>query len=270
LLDADADLAAGVPPVELVQARRRALVRVLALKGPVWDAGEMTVAAQPEWQGLFILDGLLLRRVRAAGRSAGELLGAGDVFRPWDDDGSFSSLPIEVDFAVLEPVRVAVLDGHFSQRIAPWPTIHAQLIGRLADRARYLSLMHAVTSLTRTHARLLLALWLVSERWGRVSTSGVSVTLPLTHQVLALLVGCHRPAVTIAVKHLEREGLLARPAKRTWLLTPAALEYLREPERLSELSTRLGDFDAEPPIRGRLGRRQLDPRRATASSASIS
>jgi hypothetical protein len=134
----------------------------------------------------FILDGLL-RRVRAAGRSAGELLGAGDVFRPWDDDGSFSSLPIEVDFAVLEPVRVAILDGHFSQRVARWPTIHAQLVGRLANRARSLSLMQAVTSLTRTHARLLLALWLVSERWGRVTTSGVSVTLPRTHKVLAWL-----------------------------------------------------------------------------------
>jgi len=74
-------------------------------------------------------------------------------------------------------------------RIARWPTISSQLVSRIAQRARYLTLTQAVTHLPRAYARLLILFWLLAERWGRVGPAGVYVTLPLTHEVLAVIDG---------------------------------------------------------------------------------
>ena len=87
-----------------------------------------------------------------------------------------------------------------------------------------------MTHLPRAYARLLILFWLLAERWGRVARDGVHVTLPLTHEVLAMLVGAHRPTVTIALQRLTRAGLLTRERPDRWLLTNRAIEYLGEPE----------------------------------------
>jgi DNA-binding transcriptional ArsR family regulator len=75
--------------------------------------------------------------------------------------------------------------------------------------------------------------WLLAERWGRVGPDGVHVTLPLTHEVLAMLVGSHRPTVTIALQRLARAGLLIRERSDRWLLTNRAIECLGSPESLA-------------------------------------
>src|SRR5437763_1397840 len=60
--------------------------------------------------GLLILDGLLGRRVRV-GRTVGtELLGVGDIIRPWDDAYPFELIPAALDWRVFSPTRMAVLD----------------------------------------------------------------------------------------------------------------------------------------------------------------
>jgi DNA-binding transcriptional ArsR family regulator len=105
-------------------------------------------------------------------------------------------------------------------------------VSRLAQRARYLTLTQAVTHLPRAYARLLILFWLLAERWGKVGTAGVYVTLPLTHEVLAMLIGAHRPTVTIALQRLTRAGFLIRERSDRWLLTNSAIDTLEHPERL--------------------------------------
>jgi hypothetical protein len=233
LLDADADLATGIDPSEYDEARRRAAAHVLEVDGPKWDPSELCKTAGEGWLGLFVIDGLLVRRVNVAGRAACEIFGAGDILRPWDEDGEYEPLVIEVDWVVLKPARLAVLDRSFAARIARWPTIAAKLLQRAAGRARHLALTQAVTHLPRTHARLLLLFWLLAERWGKMGPDGVLIRLPLTHQVLAMLVGSHRPTVTIALQKLAREGLLIRETSSRWLLTTLAVERLHQPDSLS-------------------------------------
>ncbi|HLJ03026.1 MAG TPA: helix-turn-helix domain-containing protein [Solirubrobacteraceae bacterium] len=233
LLDADLDLATGIEAAEFEEARRRAAAHVLEVDGPRWDPSGLRIEGTEGWLGLFVLDGLLIRRVTVASRAACEIFGAGDIFRPWDEDGEYDPLVIDVDWMVLKPTRLAVLDRSFAIRVARWPTISAKLLQRCAGRARNLSLIQAVTHLPRTHARLLLLFWLLAERWGKVGPEGVLVRLPLTHQVLAMLVGSHRPTVTIALQKLNREGLLIRESSSRWLLTNLAMERLQEPGSLS-------------------------------------
>ena len=233
LFDADPDLADDIAPEEFEEARRRAVARALQLEGPRWDPRELSQTAGPGWFGLFVVDGLLVRRVAVAGRTACEIFGMGDLTRPWDEDGEYGPLVIDVDWMVLKPTQLAVLDRSFALRMARWPSVSARLLQRVAGRARHLALTQAVTHLPRTHARLLLLFWLLAERWGTVTGKGVVVKLPLTHQVLAMLVGSHRPTVTIALQKLSRAELLIREGPQRWLLTTEAVHCLHEPDSLS-------------------------------------
>lgn len=233
LLDADPDLGAGVPSDEAELARSRAIATVVELEPPAWDTAPLAARAEPGWLGLFVLDGLLLRRVEVGKRSACELFGPTDVFRPWDTDGDYDPVPIAVDWLVLKRTRLAVLDTGFMLRIARWPTITSRIVSRVAQRARYLTLTQAVTHLPRAYVRLLILFWLLADRWGRVGTQGVYVTLPLTHEVLAMLIGAHRPTVTIALQRLTRAGFLIRERSDRWLLTNMAIDTLQHPESLA-------------------------------------
>jgi CRP/FNR family transcriptional regulator, cyclic AMP receptor protein len=233
LLDADPDLGTGVPPEEAALARSRAVAAVVDLEPPAWDTAPLVARAESGWLGLFVLDGLLIRRVEVGKRSACELFGPTDVIRPWDTDGEYDPLPTSVDWLVLKRTRLAVLDTGFLLRIARWPTITSRIVSRVAQRARYLTLTHAVTHLPRAYVRLLILFWLLAERWGKVGTEGVYVTLPLTHEVLAMLIGAHRPTVTIALQRLTRAGFLIRERSDRWLLTNSAIETLEHPESMA-------------------------------------
>jgi CRP/FNR family transcriptional regulator, cyclic AMP receptor protein len=235
LLDADPDLAEGIPEDELGLARKCAVSRVIQLEGPSWNPEPVVQASEPGWLGLFHLDGLMMRRVTVGKRSACELFGPGDIVRPWDADGEYEPLPISLHWHVLRPTRLAVLDTAFALRVARWPQITGRLCGRIAQRARSLALTQAVTHLPRTHPRLLMLFWILADRWGKVSPEGVRVSLPLTHETLAMLVGSRRPAVTIALQRLARAGLLTRESQKTWLLTTRAIELLAHPESLAAL-----------------------------------
>lgn len=250
LLDADPDLATEVPAEELELARGRAVAAVIELEPPSWDTAGVSRRAEPGWLGLFVIGGLLIRRVEVGKRSACELFGPTDVIRPWDTDGEYDPLPINVEWLVLKPTRLAVLDTAFVLRIARWPMITSRLVSRVAQRARYLTLTHAVTHLPRAYARLLILFWLLAERWGRVSADGVYVTLPLTHEVLAMLIGAHRPTVTIALQRLTRAGFLIRQGTDRWLLTNSAIETLEHPERMSLVVEGVGVYDEESPAGG--------------------
>lgn len=112
--------------------------------------------------------------------------------------------------------------------MAPWPSTNAQLIARVARRARHLALIQAVTHEPRTHARLLVLFWLLAERWGTVTRGGIRVALPMTHELLAMLIGARRPSVTLALKRLRTAELLVRERQDCWMITNRGVEAIRD------------------------------------------
>lgn len=161
--------------------------------------------------GLLLLDGAAVRRIGHRRRGGAELLGPGDIIRPWDGDGDSGSLTgLPTSWRVIEPLRLAVLDQRFSARIAPYPEIGARLLARATERARAILVQMAIAHHARIDDRLALALWHVAERWGRVTPNGVALTLRLTHELLADIVAAQRPSVTLSLQHLERDGRIAR------------------------------------------------------------
>jgi CRP/FNR family cyclic AMP-dependent transcriptional regulator len=88
----------------------------------------------------------------------------------------------------------------------------------------------AIAHHQRVEDRLVLTLWHLAERWGRVGPEGVIVPLPLSHQRLADLVGAHRPSVTTAMGALARSGVVSRRDDGVWVLhgaPPAELRHHR-------------------------------------------
>ena len=226
IVDADPDLAEQLDKAQLERARRDAIARVQRLSPGVWDA-EAALEHDSHHRGFMLVDGLLSRDVEVMGRSCVELLGHGDVMRPWSWDSEGSHVQAEVGWAVLEPTRLAVLDHGLVVRIVPWPQIGVELFNRGTRRAHHLAVALAISHHQRVDDRLLLTLWHLAERWGRVHTDGIVVPLPLGHQRLADLVGAHRPSVTTALGELVRAGALSRRDNGDWVLHGAPPEQLR-------------------------------------------
>jgi CRP/FNR family transcriptional regulator, cyclic AMP receptor protein len=229
IVDADADLAELLDERERERARREALTRVRRLSVGDWDAAN---AIEPDMhhRGFLIIEGLLSREVHVLGRQCVELLASGDVLRPWRWDPDGSHVHAEVGWMVLEPTRLAVLDHGLVTRMAPWPQLGVELFARGTRRAHSLAVALAIAHHQRVDDRLLLTLWHLAERWGRVGPDGISVPLPLSHQRLADLVGAHRPSVTTAMGDLARSGAVSRRQDGVWLLhgsPPAELRHHR-------------------------------------------
>ena len=100
IVDADPDLADLLDEPELSRARRQALTRVRRLSPGDWGASR-AIDPDKHHRGFLIIDGLLSRDVTVVGRDCVELLGAGDVLRPWRWDTEGSHVHAEVGWAVL-------------------------------------------------------------------------------------------------------------------------------------------------------------------------
>src|SRR4051812_31626053 len=129
IIDADSDLADLLDDSEVEEARRQTVTGLRALAPGPWEAAD-AFEADHHHQGFLIADGLLSREVEVLGRSCVELLGPGDVLRPWQWDPDGSHVHAEVGWEVLEPARLAVLDHAPGQRVAPYPPPGAQLFCR--------------------------------------------------------------------------------------------------------------------------------------------
>jgi CRP-like cAMP-binding protein len=123
-----------------------------------------------------------------------------------------------VTWNVVDPVRIATLDRRFALSVAPWPEISAALMDRIVQRARWLAFQLAVCHVVRVDTRLLLMMWHFADRWGRMTKDGARIALPVTHSVLASVVGARRPSVTTALGRLQEQGLIERMPGGAWLL----------------------------------------------------
>jgi hypothetical protein len=183
--------------------------------------------------GLLVLHGVIARETHLGGRTATELLGPGDVLRPWDQEPE--PVPYDVVYRVLEAADLALLDAFFADRVRPWPAILGELTAAAVQRAESLALQRAIASHPRVDMRVSMLLWHLAARWGKVVPDGsVRLELPLTHRLLGELVGAERPSVSHAVGRLTKAGLVRRDGG-TWYLTGTPDEHVEAAQRpLSE------------------------------------
>jgi CRP/FNR family transcriptional regulator, cyclic AMP receptor protein len=218
LLDLDPDVGRLLAPERVDEARAALRVRVALIRRGPWEAPALGTA-QSGHLGLMLLDGVVAREVLLADTTSIELLGGGDVMRPWhrDDDASLSRH--EIRWTALTDARLALLDRHFANRLTHFPEVNAVIVERLLDRTHRLALTQAISQVNGVDRRLLALFWHLAECWGRMTPSGIAVPLALSHRELGQLVGARRPTISTALGELAARGELIRRADGSWLLT---------------------------------------------------
>ncbi len=231
VLEEDPDLAAALSGPDRSVATQASLAPAYVLRRGPW---RFLPPPDPAALGVLLLGGLVLVRIDAGERAHVELLGTGDIISPWIGMGPDLAFPAEVTSRVVSDVRLALLTRTFSLRMLRWPEIHGAVVQRMVLRVRRLSLQAAINSLQRTHERVELTLWTLAFRFGRVTTHGHVVRLPISHSQLAELVAASRPSVTQSLTALQHVGRVLRPGAHLWVLPG------EPPQRLTALARQTG------------------------------
>jgi len=228
LLDADPDLAQGIPAEELPYARRAAVAPLhVPAPGP-WAPG----AAEDFGTGvtgLLVLRGLLTRDVLLESRTASQLVGPGDLIAPWTLGETL--LPVGMRWTVTGGTTLAVLDERFTAAGRRWPQLVAAVRERAFEQQDRAAVQGAIAQLPRVELRILALLWHLADQWGRVTGAGVALPLRLTHETLGRLVGAQRPTVTLAVGQLLDDDMITRRDDGTLLLHARSRDALAPDEQ---------------------------------------
>src|SRR4051794_13925500 len=168
LLDVDPTLG------ELLAPERRAAARALRVDVRHVARGELEMrrveTASPSHLGLLIVDGIVTREVILGETVSAELLGAGDLIRPWSLTGGGELLDTRVRWSVVsEHLRSALLDRRFAAELVGYPEVAVGLVDRLNARASRLAVTQAISQLQRVDNRLMALFTHLAERWGRMT-----------------------------------------------------------------------------------------------------
>jgi CRP/FNR family cyclic AMP-dependent transcriptional regulator len=226
LLDLDPDLLEGADALELHGVPDLLPVRTVRVPVGTWNPEELRDVA---YLGVLIREGRLAGRVGVGGRRHVEVLGPGDFGQPWVDNAIAASIPGTPEWRVLQELEIAILDRRFAALAGRWPVLTRVLLERLVQRSRRLVFQLAVLSVPQIATRIELMLWHFGDRWGRMTPNGVLLELPVSHEVLAQVVGSQRPSVTTALSDLRRRGRVERRRDGCWVLCgppPAGLAPL--------------------------------------------
>lgn len=220
LVDEDPGLFSELPEGALAHARGRAIAPALALPRGQWLPPRHDTGEDDRCLGLLVLDGLLLHSILVANEPRSEVVGPGDLLRPWEENGEVASVSFTSRWDVVRPARLAVLDARVLAYACRWPQFMLAITSRAVRRSHWLALQIAINDVRRVDDRLMLFFWHLADRWGRVRPEGILVPLPVTHDMLAQLVCAQRPTVTSALRRLSEAGRIRRRRDRTWLLAP--------------------------------------------------
>ncbi len=230
VLREDVSLGEAVPKAHRARAIEECVAGVVQIPRGTWNGFRTEM---PGGVGLLVLNGLLIRQVGIGLGYGAELLGEGDLLRPWQEQDAQSALPHTTGWRVLEPTRLAVLDRPAAQRFAHYPELTGRLVARALERSRNLAVNMAIVQQSRVSTRLHMLMWHLANRWGYVRPEGVILPLRLTHSVLSDLVAARRPSVSVTLSEMAKAELVRR-IPEGWLLSgapPGELLALEPPER---------------------------------------
>ena len=167
------------------------------------------IVAPPEVAGalLAVEEGWVLVTVRSGlegRRSVVALAGAGAVL-PCPGEGEL--------LETLSAARVTVLSEEGLRELLAEPAaaevLADALLAAVRDRQESLRSLGHVRHAERVRGKLLQ----LARDHGRVAARGIRLDLPLTHELLADMIGSSRETVTIALAELQREGFVSRTGR---------------------------------------------------------
>src|SRR5687768_6351143 len=177
LIEHDPELFAGLGEAAMADARE-AIVPAWQIESGPWTPPAVEPARAQF--GLLLLDGFLSRETILPDASSIEVLGPGDVMRPWmTQEGN---VEVTVGWEALESSVIAALDVRFGSVALRHPAVITELMDRHVARSNRVALHLAVCHIVGLDKRLETMLWHLAERWGRVSPEGVILPLRFSHE----------------------------------------------------------------------------------------
>jgi len=240
LLDEDPTLLDVLEERERPAARRALTATVFRASPGTWTPSRLGVDDGHPF-GLLVLDGLVLREVVVADTTCGELVGPGELLRPWEGFGHRAPTPFEIDWTVIRELRVARLDSDFARVLAMWPALIGAFVDRSVERSHSLALHVAIHCIRRVDVSLLVLFAHFADRFGRMTPSGILIPIDLTQRDLGKLVGATRQSISTALGKLAERGSLVRRPDRGWLMqrdAPEEVQRMLARRRRSSLSER--------------------------------
>lgn len=212
LADLDQDLLWPLTEAEQEETKRVSLP-VVAVSERTPDLGMLLRSANAF--GAIVLEGMLQHHMRISEQPGLRLLGPGDIAAA----GAAPSPMVLAgsDWRATARTRIVLLGEEFLVAVKRWPGLVASLQVRMAEQIERLSTQLAICQQPRVEDRVLAMLWLLAETWGRVTPTGTTLPLSLTHEALGALVGARRPTVTLALGGLAERGAVVHQ-DRGWLL----------------------------------------------------
>jgi len=152
------------------------------------------------------------------------------IFRPGDIFGEilFSVERRPFDATAMDEARIAIMSkATFLEFERSSPTWALNFIRLLSDRLFTAERDLAALARTWTRPRLVHLLLKLAETLGRETPEGTLITVPVTHEALAKMIGASRVRVTSTLGQLEDEGLISKQG-RLLVLRTAALKASAE------------------------------------------
>jgi CRP/FNR family transcriptional regulator, cyclic AMP receptor protein len=215
LLEREPELGLRVAPDLIARCREELVARVVSYEAGLWSAPPQ--AGGERGLGYIVLEGVLAREMILAGSTCAELVGEGDFVQPIAGREE-RLVRYHVQWRVLTPLRLAVLDARFARALGSWPAVMTALLERSLRRAHRMAVHQALLQLSPVETRLVVLFWHLAERWGRVTPEGIKLELPLSHELLGHLVGVQRASVTTALGRVREAGTVTRGPDGTWVL----------------------------------------------------
>ena len=222
MLDLDPDLGRGLEESDLEAARRECRVTVMGVSAGEFRLPDGGRAGGGDVLALVVVTGVLARESALGHHRSLELLCPGDALLA---PHATSEVPLQtggVSLTALCDASVMVLGPGFVSAAARWPSLLANVHQRLEAQRERLAVQGLAMHLPRSEHRVLLTLWLLADRCGRVTPDGIVLPLDFTHDCLSQMTAARRPTVTLALRALEAGGCLARTEEGHLLLTHAA------------------------------------------------
>lgn len=234
LLDVDPSLARGVERRSLDAAREALTAEVRLAQPGTWE-GAHDIPSSPLFLGYLILEGAFTREIASSGRPSLEILGPGDLVRPWVIPPELDAMHVAEEWALISEGRVAIIDEDFYEEAQPFPSVLTVMMDRVVARARWLGFQVALCQLPRIDHRLLLTFRYAAERWGVECADGVKLPIRLSHRNLAAMIGARRPKVSTAITALSDQGMIEQDKDGTWTFFAADLDPMEALAQVEDL-----------------------------------
>src|SRR3954468_16729302 len=120
LLALDPELGQLLTPERRAAAERELRAGITTVPIGEWDGGRLA-EADPTHLGLLVVEGVLAREVVLSDTVSTELLGPGDIIRPWHMEGPPELLPVVVRWNALSSIRLALIDRRAAAGLSRYP-----------------------------------------------------------------------------------------------------------------------------------------------------